>query len=479
MALSGLQIQKLLPGTNCKECGSSTCMAFAMKLAAKKAMLSECPYASDEAKQTLGAASEPPVKGVKIGAETVSSLGEETVMYRHEKTFVNKPVIAVNLNEGTDLSVAEKIRDYRPVRVGEELFIGAVAVTQKFGKKEEFTAGLNNVSQKKGESEENMKFAEYCAKVYEKTKLPLIIRANDIESLDKASAAVAGSKSVLSCLPAKFSGNNSDSQIPNPGFLNSEEAVKIAKRDNHVLAVTAPDVDGVFELTTKIKESGFNDLLIEFQTYSLSETFQTNSIARKAALKKNIKALGYSTLRFIDTGNDMDDMTAAVTEIDKFGGIIVLPSFDPAQLITLLTLRQNIYTDPQKPIQVEPKLYAIGEPDRKSPVFVTTNFSLTYFLVSGEIENSGISAWLVIPECEGFSVLTAWAAGKFSGSSIGKFIKEIELEKQVDTRGIVIPGYVSQISGELEENLPGFKVLVGPSEAADLEGFIKNVLKMI
>ena len=459
MALSGLQIQKLLPGTNCKECGSSTCMAFAMKLAAKKAMLSECPYASEEAKQTLGAASEPPVKSVKIGADIVSPLGEETVMYRHEKTFVNKPIIAINLNEGADLSIAEKIRDYRPVRVGEELFVGAIAVTQS---KEQST--MNNEQRAAG----GERFAEYCAKVYAKTKLPLIIRSNDIVSLDKASAAVVGSHSVL-CMSTTLSSNN-------PKSLDPDEVIKIAKRDSHVLAVTAPDIDGVFDLTAKIKESGFNDLLIELQTHSLSETFQTNSIARKAALKKNVKALGYATLRFIDTGNAMDDMTAAVTEIDKFGGIIVLPSFDPAQLITLLALRQNIFTDPQKPIQVEPKLYAIGEPDRKSPVFVTTNFSLTYFLVSGEIENAGISAWLVIPECEGFSVLTAWAAGKFSGSSIGKFIKEIDLEKQIDTRGIVIPGYVAQISGELEENLPGFKVLVGPSEAADLEGFIKNVL---
>jgi len=442
MALSGLQIQKLLPGTNCKECGSSTCMAFAMKLAAKKAMLSECPYASDEAKQTLGAASEPPVKGVKIGAEIVSPLGEETVMYRHEKTFVNKPVIAVNLEEGADLVLAQKIRDYRPVRVGEELFVGAIAITQK----SDSEAGA---------------FADYCAKVYEKTKLPLIIRAKDLASLDKASAAVAGSHSVLCTVAADIADN---------------EAVNIAKRDNQILAITAPDIDGIFGLTTKIKGSGFNDMVIQFQTHSLCETFQTNSIARKAALKNSVKALGYAFLRFIDTGNAMDDTIAAVTEINKFGGIIVLPSFDPAQLITLLALRQNIYTDPQKPIQVEPKLYAIGEPDRKSPIFVTTNFSLTYFLVSGEVENSGISAWLIIPECEGFSVLTAWAAGKFSGASIGKFIKEIELEKQVDTREIVIPGYVAQISGELEENLPGFKVLVGPSEAADLEGFIKNVL---
>jgi acetyl-CoA decarbonylase/synthase complex subunit gamma len=414
-------------------------MAFAMKMAAKKAMLSECPYASEEAKQVLGMASEPPVKGVKIGAETVSPLGEETVMYRHEKTFVNKPVIAVNLDEGSDLALAAKIKKYRPVRVGEELFVGAIAVTQKG---------------------DDASYAGYCARVYEATRRPLILRAKDIASLDRASRAAAGSRSVLSGVTAEM----------------AEEAVKIARRDNQVLSVTAPDVDGIFELTTKLKEGGFNDLLIEFQTHSLSETFQTNSIARKAALKNNVKALGYASLRFINTGNGMDDTVAAVTEIDKFGGIVVLPGFDPAQLIPLLTLRQNIYTDPQKPIQVEPKLYAIGEPDRKSPAFVTTNFSLTYFLVSGEIENSGISAWLIIPECEGFSVLTAWAAGKFSGTSIAKFIKEINLESQVDTREIVIPGYVAQISGELEENLPGFKVLVGPGEAADMESFIKNVL---
>ena len=455
MALSGLQIQKLLPGTNCKECGSSTCMAFAMKLAAKKAMLSECPYASDEAKQILGAASEPPVKGVKIGKEIISALGEETVMYRHEKTFVNKPVIAINLDEGTDIALAEKIRAYRPIRVGEELFISAIAVTEK--------------SDSSFES-----FAAYCLKVYEKTKLPLIIRANNLTSLDKASEAVAGSKSIL-CMPLSLN-NNPQSQVSSPQSLNIDEIVNIAKRDSQILAVTANDVDGIVEITTKIKESGFNDLIIEFKANSLCERFQTNSIARKAALKKNLKALGYASLSFINTGNEMDDLVQAVTEINKFGGIIVLPSFDPALLITLLTLRQNIFTDPQKPIQVEPKLYAIGEPDRKSPIFVTTNFSLTYFLVSGEVENSGISAWLIIPECEGFSVLTAWAAGKFSGASIAKFIKEIDLENQVDTRQIVIPGYVAQISGELEENLPGFKVLVGPAEAADMEGFIKSVL---
>ena len=167
------------------------------------------------------------------------------------------------------------------------------------------------------------------------------------------------------------------------------------------------------------------------------------------------------------------DTVAAVNEITKYGGICVLPTFDPAQLVTLMSLRQNIYTDPQKPIQVEPKVYAVGEPTPDSPVFVTTNFSLTYFIVAGEIENSGASAWLVIPECEGMSVLTAWAAGKFSGSYIAKFVKEFGLEDQVTTREIIIPGYVAQISGELEEALPGWKAVVGPQEAADIESFVK------
>jgi acetyl-CoA decarbonylase/synthase complex subunit gamma len=167
----------------------------------------------------------------------------------------------------------------------------------------------------------------------------------------------------------------------------------------------------------------------------------------------------------------------AVTEIAKYGGVCVLPRFDAAQMAALMTLRLNLYTDPQKPIQVEPKVYAIGEPKPDSPIFVTTNFSLTYFIVSGEIENCGISAWLVVPECEGMSVLTAWAAGKFSGAMIAKFIKGIGLEQQVTRRDIVIPGYVAQISGELEENLPGWKVLVGPQEAGDMESFVKSRLK--
>ena len=442
MALTGLQIQKLLPKTNCRECGSNTCMAFAMKLAAKKAEIAECPYASEEAIQVLGAASEPPVRGIALGPERMLKLGEETVLYRHEKTFFHQTAIAVNVNDTDSPSTIEEtlaaIRDYRLDRVGETFRIDMAAVTQR---------GLDVNG-----------FAALAAKAWKMTALPLVIRGESPEALNAAARAVKGSRSVLAAAT--------------PDTL--DELHKIAAENDHVLAVTAPDLDSLYRSAAKLRDIGFQDILLQFQTSSLAEQFQTNSAIRRAALKDAVKPLGYPFLRFLHDADDLLKIAAgAITEIDKYGGICVLPVFDPALMATLMTLRLNIYTDPQKPIQVEPRVYPIGEPRSDSPVFVTTNFSLTYFTVSGEIENSGTSAWLVVPECEGMSVLTAWAAGKFSGASIAKFVKEVALEKQVTTREIVIPGYVAQISGELEENLPGWKVLVGPQDAADIESFVR------
>ena len=442
MALTGLQIQKLLPKTNCRECGSNTCMAFAMKLAAKKAEIAECPYASEEAIQVLGAASEPPVRGIALGPDRILKLGEETVLYRHEKTFFHQPAFAVNINDTDSPGMIEKtltsVRDYRLERVGETFRIDMAALTQK-------STGVNG-------------FAALAKRAWETTGKPLVLRSESPAALNAAAIAVKGSRSVLvSATPETV-----------------EELRISAEKNDHVLAVTASDMDSLFRCSSRLRETGFQDILLQFQTLSLAEQFQANSAIRRAALKDAVKPLGYPFLRFLhDTGDLMEMAAGAITEIDKYGGICVLPTFDPALLATLMTLRLNIYTDPQKPIQVEPKVYPIGEPGPDSPVFVTTNFSLTYFTVSGEIENSGTSGWLVVPDCEGMSVLTAWAAGKFSGTSIAKFVKEVGLEKQVSTREIVIPGYVAQISGELEENLPGWKVLVGPQDAADIESFVR------
>jgi len=439
--LTGLQIQKLLPKTNCKECGSNTCLAFAMKLAAQKTELSECPYASDEAKKILGAASEPPVRKMQIGTDPSFMVGDETVLYRHDKTFVNQTVLAININD-TDSAeevdqVLESIKTYELDRVGELLSIDAVCVT--------CTSGDPAV------------FAELCKRANAVTGRPLVIRSADPAQLTAAAEAVKGSRSILAAATPE----------------TADALVSVASENAHALAITAPDLNALVALSARIKEGGFNDLILEFQSGSLSEQFQTNSIARRAALKESYKPLGYPSLHNVPASGLLEELVCAVSEICKYGGICVLPAFDPAQLVTLMSLRQNIYTDPQKPIQVEPKIYEIGEPTKDSPVFVTTNFSLTYFIVSGEIENSGLNAWLIIPECEGMSVLTAWAAGKFSGATIGKFCKEINLNDAVDTREIIIPGYVAQISGELEENMPGWKVLVGTQEASDMESWVK------
>jgi len=441
MALTGLQIQKLLPKTNCKECGSNTCLAFAMKLASKKAELADCPYASEEAIKILGAASEPPVKCIELGTDKNLKIGEETVLYRHEKTFVNQTLFAININDTDPPEEIDKnlklIDEYELERVGEQLRVEMVSITQK--------------------SDNAETFANLVKKVWDTVRRPLVLNSNNVQSLSKAAKAVKGSQSVLVSATKE----------------TIDELIKIASENDHVLAITAPNLDELVAITKKTKEKGFNNLILQFQTHSLAEQFQVNSIARRMALKADFKALGYPNLKFINNDDYLEGTVQAVTELCKYGGICVLPYFDPALLVSLFTLRLNIYTDPQKPIQVDPNIYPVGEPISDSPVFVTTNFSLTYFIVSGEIENSGISAWLVVPQCEGMSVLTAWAAGKFSGASIASAIKEMNLEDKVSTRELIIPGYVARISGDLEENLPGWKVIIGPQEAGDIESFVK------
>jgi len=408
-----------------------------MKLAAKKASLSECPYASDEAKEILGADSEPPVKTIQVGE---AKIGGETVLYRHEKTFINQTLLAVNIDD-TDPDaekVIETVKDYILVRVGEELTVDALCITQK--------------------SSDDAAFAELVGKAA--AARPVIIRAATEGAAEAAAAKAKDTHSVLAGVTE----------------ANAAQMLGLAEANGLALAISGKDIDEVVTLGQKLSSDGFTAILMDLNAQSPAQQFQLNTIVRRGAIKYGNKALGYPTIAFINTGDELKDTVSAVQEINKYGGVVVLPTFDPAQMTSLMTLRQNIFTDPQKPIQVEPKVYPIGEPDENSAVFVTTNFSLTYFIVSGEIENAGISAWLVLPECEGMSVLTAWAAGKFSGAQIAKAVQEYELESQVKTRSLTIPGYVAQISGELEEGLPGWKILIGPQEASDIESYIKAML---
>ena len=442
MALSGLDIFKLLPKTNCGDCGVPTCMAFAMKLAQKKAELSQCPHASEEAKITLGAASEPPIRLVKIGRRNPLEVGNETVMFRHEKTFFHQPGIGIQLriSEG-EQSLRKKIQDiegYSVERVGEELKPDLFLITH--------------------DSQDKTAFLNILELVKQSSSKALILDTQDEEARQTGVELLKDERIAI--------------------YLRQEATqtdLGLAKAHDCPVVLTAASLDELASRVEKAKQAGVQDLILNLETTNTGLRVQYNTILRRSALKRNFKPFGYPLFTQIFTENTYDALAKATASLCKYDSLIVLPAYDKALLYTLLTLRQNIYTDPQKPIQVDANVYPIGEPTPESPVFVTTNFSLTYFMVSGEIENSGISAHLVVCDTEGQSVLTAWAAGKFVGETIAKFIRESGFEQQVKTRKIVIPGFVSQISGDLEENLPGWEVIVGCQEASDIASFIKNV----
>jgi len=426
--MTGLQIFKLLPKTNCGECGVPTCMAFAMKLAAKNAELAACPYASEEAIKTVGAASKPPIRLVKIGPpEREVLIGNETVMFRHDKTFVHPTAIAVAFADNEPLTDCGHgiagVRDYCLERVGEELRINLVLVDNF--------------------SEEVKPFVDLVKTAAGSTGMGIILRSSNLEALEAGLKELPGQRPLIhAATPA-----------------NADAVAALALKYNAPLVARAATIDELVALTTKLAGLGLKDIVLDLPADNPAATLQYNTIIRKAALKNSFEPLGYPIINFVTALDDASVVADASTFLCKYGSIVVLDRVKLEVLLPLMMLRQNIYTDPQKPIQVDPKVYPIGEIGKDSPVLVTTNFSLTYFLVSGEIENSGIPANLLVVDTEGMSVLTGWAAGKFSGEKV--------------KHRIIIPGYVSQISGEIEEGLPGWEVLVGPGEASDLGSFMK------
>ena len=442
MALSGLDIFKLLPKTNCGDCGVPTCMAFAMKIAQKKAELSSCPHASEEAKAALGAASEPPVRLVKIGGGNGLEVGGETVLFRHEKTFFHPAGIGLEIRtsqqEDKSLEHIRQLEGYQADRVGEVLKANLFFISHDSAEKAAF---LRTISLIKANSTKG-----------------LVIDCPQEEALKEGLELLRNDRPAL--------------------YLRrplTENDIEMAKTYKASLVITAYSYQDLAAQTEKARQAGLTNLILNFPGEGLGGAIQNNAVLRRSALKKNFKPFGFPLFTRVPDGDGFESLAASAALLCKYASIIILPRFDKALLYTLFTLRQNIYTDPQKPIQVDPKVYAIGDPTPDSPVFVTTNFSLTYFIVSGEIENSGTSAHLVVCDTEGQSVLTAWAAGKFVPEKIAKFIKDIKLEEKVKTRKIVIPGFVAQNSGELEEKLPGWEVIVGCQEAADIPSFVKSV----
>jgi acetyl-CoA decarbonylase/synthase, CODH/ACS complex subunit gamma len=447
MALSGLQIYKLLPKTNCKDCGYPTCLAFAMKLAAKQVSLDDCPHVSEEAREALSAASTPPIRLVKVGtAERGFEVGNETVMFRHEKTFFHKPGLALRVKDTEDAgTIAEKVKmvdEYSVERVGMDLTFDAVAIENDSG--------------------HASTYAEVVKAVRSQTTLPFVLISDNSEALKAALEVEGDHKPLLYAATVD----------------NWEAMADLAKGKQVSLAVCSKDgLDELADLTTKLGDAGISDLVLDPGSRDLVESLSHVTQLRRLALKKNFRPLGYPIIAFPGEVAETEEgeIVAATQFISKYAGIVVMDRFDPAVAYPLLTLRLNIYTDPQKPISVDPGIYDFNNPTADSPLMTTTNFSLTYFSVAGELDGSGIPSWLLICDAEGMSVLTAWAAGKFDAETIAKAVKTFSAGDKIAQKKIILPGHVAVLSGELEEELPGWEILVGPREAVDLPAYLKQL----
>jgi len=444
MALTGIEIFKFLPKTNCGECGVPTCLAFAMKLAARQVELALCPYVSEEAKATLEEAAAPPIRVVSIGSgEDVLKVGGETVLFRHEKTFVNPPGVAVQLTDTmSEEEVSSRLKSYIDLqyeRVGLNLKPDLVAIKSANG------------------DASKMETLVKKAKSAGVKKLILISRKADV--LSAALNHCAEDRPLLYAADKE----------------NIDSLGDLAKEKKCPLAVYGENLDQVTTLTEELTKMGLKDLVIDSGARSLKQLFEDQVVIRRSALN-NFRPLGFPTITFPCemTSDPMKEALIAGTLVAKYAGIIVLSDFQGHLLFPLLVERMNIYTDPQRPMATTEGIYEINNPIKESPLIITSNFSLTYFIVSGEVESSRVPCWLLIKDTEGLSVLTGWAAGKFVADAIAPFVKKCGIGEKINHKTLVIPGAAAAISGELEEELPGWNIKIGPREAAYLAPYLKS-----
>jgi len=444
MALTGIQIFKLLPKTNCGECEQPTCLAFAMRLAAGKAELAACPYVSEEAKAQLAEASAPPIRAVTIGVgDRALKIGGETVAFRHEKRFENPNGFALLITDTMDESEVdarlERFKQLEYERIGLILRPELIAVKDESGDASKFEALVNKVKQASDAS--------------------IILMSSNPDIL------AAGLKACADRKPLIYAATKD----------NLEAVAGLAKGDSCPVAVKASSLEELAELTTKLTEAGVKDIVLDSGSRALRQAFEDQIIIRGAALNKKFRPLGFPTIVFPCemTDDPMKEAVIASMFVAKYGGIIVLSDFQGHSLFPLLVERLNIYTDPQRPLATKEGIYEIGSPDENSPVLLTTNFSLTYFIISGEIETSKVPSYLLVKDTEGLSVMTAWAAGKFVADAIAPFVKKCGIEDKVKHHKLVIPGYAASESGGLEEELPGWEILVGPRDGSQIPAYLK------
>jgi len=443
MALSGLDIYKLLPKTNCKDCGFATCLAFAMALAQKKVSLDKCPHVMAEAKAELESASQPPIKLVTVGSGAHKiEMGNETVMYRHEQKFYHPTGIGFLIEDTMDESEIDaallKINELKFERVGQKISADLVCI--------------------KNSSKYKNKFANAVRKATVSTDLSIALSSADAGSMNEAVRICVERRPLVICEdPAQIAA-----------------FVKIAKDNKLPLSIPCLDIDLAAQATELVKKEGVEDIVINLKAKGLAGRIQKSAFLRRAALKKNYRPLGYPILVFTEATDQAEELAEAVSYVAKYASLVIVKNYDREFVLPLLVARQDIYQDPQKPVQVEPRIYEIGKVTAESPILITTNFSITYFTVAGEVEASRVPSYIIACDAEGMSVLTAWAAEKFTPETIFNTMKKLSLTDKVAHREITIPGYVAVLSGKLQE-ISGWKVNVGPREASGIPNYLRSI----
>ena len=440
MALKGLDIFKMSPKKNCKECGSPTCMAFCMKVAQGAVEIDKCPYFSEEAKAMLNEQTAPAMKTISVGEH---KLGGETVLFRHEKTLVSKNLYAVSVCTCMDAATVDaKLADAAKVdyeRIGERMYVEFIQVSNC--------------------QNDPAVYAELVKKAAA-TGRSLILECWDVECA-KAALEVCGKDVIL------------DGATP----ANWEAMNELATAKGVVLGVWAENISDLYDTVKNLEAKGNKNLVLDVTGKTAKETLANAVLVRRTAITDGDRTMGYpSIVNLAKIAKDDDRLQTAYASMftEKYASIIVMSGMSYAQALPLYGLRQNIYTDPQKPMKVEAKLYPLNGADENAPVALTVDFALTYFLVSGEMERSNAPVNLVISDASGMSVLTAWAAGKFSSSTIKKTFDELDLENKIKNRTLIIPGKVAVMKGEIQEKLPGWNVVVGPLEAVQLPKYLKD-----
>jgi len=443
MALKALDIYKLLPKKNCKECGDPTCLTFAMKLAGGKADVDLCPYLDEQAKSVLGATTRPPIRLVKIGVgERTFGVGEESVLYRHEKTFYHPPGILFKVSDTETpeeiTKTTVRVRDETFTRVGTDLRFNGIAIENTSGSAESF--------------------ARAVATVEESADLPLVLMGKTPEALARALVQVGSYRPLIHAATTD----------------NFKEMCALAKKHGCPMVIKAESLDTLAHLAKDCAAEDAQKLVMDLSPRTLGDFLVRSTAIRQLAITRKVPELGYPV--FYDTTTTGMQDAAIALGIAKYASVIVTTPLSPQSSKAALTLRQNIYTDPQKPIQMTPGLYRVGSPGKDAPVLMTVNFSLTYFTLEGYLEATRIPCFMLIVDTEGLSVLTSVAAGKLNETLVRDSMKKFGVENEVSHKTLIIPGYAAPLSGRIEE-ATGWKVMVGPRDAAEIGEYLHTEWK--